>query len=555
MLDDQPARSAGDKLRFARTIEVIRRQVLERPSVEPFTVGLFGRWGSGKSSLLAMLEEELEAQNRDARARHCEVHPIQLARHPPEFVPPWIVVRFSPWVYREETSLLLALLATLAKKRKGFAKFVRALARFVPNVVETAGKMGVKGVETYGVPLLSFLESLRKRGEAPKDLVKQIEEQVGGLTDPSNPLTGLSRFIWLNAHVDAVSRKCRLVFLIDDLDRCHDPNQIVGLLEQINLFLHLPRCLFFIAADRGQIVKAIEARFRGEGERYLEKFVQLAIDLPQPDRKHLLELLPEGIASSDRACMARIGEVLGHNPRKLKLLWNRAQSCLALARAEMQGVTGFSHTPELPLMARCLLVQEAGLFQRNPYMALALEAVLRDAYAIEAERREHFDALLKAGEPLTADSTERADPIDPWRERLRRRLTIYLWQDRDTRFGSSRVFALYLKATGAAFSVTRAWLEERLYDREKDFAFLALADEDLSGAQLCGARFRECDFERADLSDADLGNAHFERCRFAGALLDNARFGGVGFTACEGLDKLDTAPETYRRLADLLTKP
>lgn len=544
LLDDQPARRAGDKLGFSQTLEVIRRQVLERPSDDPFTVGLFGRWGSGKSSLLAMLAEELESQNREDQEKHHQTYPIRVARHPPEFVPRWIVVRFSPWVYSDE-ALLLALLATVGKERKRFAKFVKALVQSGPKLVKTMGKMGAKAAETYGVPLLSFLESLRKRGEGAKDLVKQIEEEVRALTDPPKPLI---------AHVDAGSRQSRLVFLIDDLDRCHDPNQIVGLLEQIKLFLHLPRCLFFIAADRGQIVKAIEACFPGEGERYLEKFVQLAIDLPQPELKHLLELLPEGTSTDDRACMARAAEVLGHNPRKLKLLWNRAQTGLALARTAMQDVTGFTYTPELPLMARWLLLQEAGLYQRNPYTVLALEAVLSEPSGDERDRRLWFESLLRAGEPLTADFAERAGPIDPWRERMRQRLAAHLWQDRETRFGSARVFALYLKATGAAFPVTRAWLEEQIYSGAKELPFLALADEDLSGAQLRDAHFSDCDFERADLSHTQLGTAHFERCRFAGACLDDARLEGVRFTACEGLDKLNTSPDTYQRLAEILTQ-
>lgn len=341
----------------------------------------------------------------------------------------------------------------------------------------------------------------------------------------------------------------RLVFLIDDLDRCHDPAQIVGLLEQIKLFLHLPRCLFFLAADRGQIIQAIESRFPGEGRRYLDKFVQLGLDLPQAECWEVAGVLPEeGIAPEDRAYLRRVAEVLAHNPRRLKTLWNRARLGLDTIREEMQEVTGFTHAPSLPLMLRWLLMQEAGLFQANPYLALALQAVLRDDE--RPSQREEFEALLAAG-----DSAAPLEDADPWRQWFRQRLRVFLWQDRDTHYESARVFALYLKASGAAYSVTRAWLEEEIYAGRREFAFLSLADEDLAGAHLRGAAFRQCDFTRANLDGADLREVRFEACRMEECRLDACRLEGVQFKDCIKIESVKSQSKTYEKLTDILSRP
>ncbi|MGH2671251.1 MAG: P-loop NTPase fold protein, partial [bacterium] len=112
VLDDQAAGRAADKLGFQRYVEAIDEKVFKREETAPFVVGVYGRWGSGKSSLLAMLKEWLEeAVRRDA----------------------WEVVEFSPWMYRQEQSLLLPLLATLAKKRPVFQKIVSEIANAGPG--------------------------------------------------------------------------------------------------------------------------------------------------------------------------------------------------------------------------------------------------------------------------------------------------------------------------------------------------------------------------------------------------------------------------------------
>ncbi|HYE34769.1 P-loop NTPase fold protein [Methylocaldum sp.] len=567
LLDDQPIGRTGDKLRFDRALAVIERLVLTRRAPEgspeaPFVVGLFGRWGSGKSSLLKILAERLEEENEQAKEQHPSARWSLLRRvlpnalrkrlgflaDPLAFSPPWIVVEFSPWHYRHLPSLLVPLLAALAKKQPRLWIAIRKMAGMNTGwMAKLIGWMTSKGgctPETFvaaqtALPVLALLQSLNEKAKKDRD-AKDLAEQIA------------------DAVKEITKGKTRLVFLIDDLDRCHEPKQIVGLLEQIKLFLHLDNCLFFIAADRGQIVKAIETQFPGEGERYLEKFVQLAIELPQPDSRHLLDLLPDA-SLEDKACLERASEILGHNPRKLKALWNRAHACLALMREDLQGVTGFSHAPTLPLMVRWLLLQEAGLFRNNPYALLELESVLNGRHGSEAERRQAFNEKLQAHAPpaarrKNAKGDHTMAQTDPATNRLRERLAIHLWHARDTHFGKPGVLSLYLKAAGAAHTTTRQWLEEQVYAGATQFAALDLGWADLRDARLGAAIFEDCDFSGADLSGSDLSHASFARCGFAGAKLDRCVSENTRWTDCTGLHALDTDPETYEKLADLFVR-
>ncbi len=281
VLDDQAAGRAADKLGFERYLKAIDEKVFRREETAPFVVGVYGRWGSGKSSLLAMLKERLEE---------------------PELRDGWDVVEFSPWLYRQERSLLLPLLATLAKRRPMFQKIFSEIANAGPGLVRMLAKMGFEAAAN-GLPLLTFLKDLRDKKEKARDLVEKIQDGVKQITG---------------------DRK-RLVFLIDDLDRCHDPAQIVGLLEQIKLFLHLDRCLFFIAADREQIIRAIDQQFRDQRREYLDKFVQLAFELP-PHASHRLPNLPALTDPWLRNYFQRLAEVLDGNPRRVNRSGTRRSS-------------------------------------------------------------------------------------------------------------------------------------------------------------------------------------------------------------------------------------
>jgi len=73
----------------------------------------------------------------------------------------WRVVQFSPWMYRHEKTLLLPLLATLAKSDSAFKGLVRDVLALSPALVETVKYLGLESAQA-GLPLLTFLSSIRK---------------------------------------------------------------------------------------------------------------------------------------------------------------------------------------------------------------------------------------------------------------------------------------------------------------------------------------------------------------------------------------------------------
>ncbi|MER0216192.1 MAG: hypothetical protein DU481_08365 [Nitrosomonas sp.] len=502
LLGDQPARIDSDCLYFQRYLTALETAVLNRDDHAPFVTGIFGQWGSGKSTLLGMLENRLNELNVDT------------ANDPSK----WVIIKFSPWLYSQEESLLVPLLALLAQQENAFKPLIKKMTetsmRFLKRTSATLD------FDRLGMPLKISLNNLAEKNSDNRFFHEEIA-----------------------AAIKTITGKKRLVFLIDDLDRCHDPAQIVHLLEQIKLFLHLDGCLFFIAADRKQVVDAIDKTFPGSGAAYLEKFVQLAFDLPPHHSEDLVRMLPSADAETLRAYRP-LCEVLGNNPRKLKLIWNEAVLRMAILKEELHtNPQTRQHTPDLNLLLRWLLIRNRGELAKNPYRYLEFERRKKTADAAALEQlREEFIRRLQF-----------KDKKGQWRSDEDQRLAVFLWNrlDQDG-FHHPAILTLYARASGTDTYFSRNLLENACFTggneaqfNERDFNYA-----DLSGGYYPGAVFNHCDFTGADFRHSILNGAQFADCDLSGVCFDQAELSGITWENCRGLNALDTEPILYEQIID-----
>lgn len=275
LFDDNP--TTTDRLGFS-TLVGVTVEALTRPNLDPVCVGVTGRWGAGKSSIVQQVELALGEQD--------DV----------------LVVYVEPWAFDPNTdpkAHLIGDVLNAISERVGdiddeqdpFKSRLRKLAKRVRWA--RAVRLAATTALTAQLPSVDKLADLF--GPSDDDLIE--EPSIDGFRDEFAELMS----------DDRLSDLARVVVVVDDLDRCLN-DTVVDVLEAIKLFLSVPKMAFLVAADETAVRSAIASRYGDApaavelAERYLDKIVQIPIRVPVLDRiaieAYVLQLLVTGGTSS-----------------------------------------------------------------------------------------------------------------------------------------------------------------------------------------------------------------------------------------------------------------
>ncbi len=263
---DEP--SAVDLLAFAAVAETVVDAILD-DALDPVALGVSGAWGSGKTTVLRLVEIAVSGPPKEGEGKVVAVP-----------TDPW---RYDPTVGAKE-SLIAGVLDALQKEiidTRGPSAEALGLLRRLARRVDWAKaiKVAAKASLAFQLPSLDDIT----------DLVR-TEPDGDAESEPRGLEAFREEFSTLMASED-LGHVRRVVVLVDDLDRCL-PDTVVETLETIRLFLAVPKMAFVIAADEERVAEAIRQRYPGgSGEDpeepaklYLHKIVQTTIPLPSLSR-------------------------------------------------------------------------------------------------------------------------------------------------------------------------------------------------------------------------------------------------------------------------------
>lgn len=255
-----------------------------------YTIGLYGPWGSGKSSLLSALASSLRKGSGD--------------KNPP------IVVEFDAWRYESSGQLLLPLLLTIKNKieEKSSQHDWKAALYKMANVVKSF-EISFFGAVTLG-----------------------SNGNVGGGSSSENYLMPFESLRGLS---NSLESEQRIVVLVDDLDRCA-PERVVDVLEAIHILTDVTGFVFVMALDYEYLTAAIDAKYKNQNidaDRYIEKIVQVPFHIPRMSEvgDHIDDMIPNwkklrkedwlsGVTEKKLAPILEYG--MRSNPRQVKRLIN-----------------------------------------------------------------------------------------------------------------------------------------------------------------------------------------------------------------------------------------
>ena len=281
-------------------------ELLKENRKRALTVGIHGDWGAGKSSILKMIETDLESDKDVA------------------------VLWFNGWTFEgfddAKTVLIENTITELCRQRSTVGKVKEKAKKLLKRVnwLKIAKRSsGFAFNIMTGLPAPDQIEmalgALRSLGQNAvninaSDVPGKLDE-IAGFLKPAEDANNLPDTIheFREDFQDLLeeAKIKQLVVLIDDLDRCL-PTTAVQTLEAIRLFLFVPKSAFVIGADETMIEYAVRQHFPDlpvtssplpYARNYLEKLIQVPFRIPalgaQETRTYVTLLLVQSIVGED----------------------------------------------------------------------------------------------------------------------------------------------------------------------------------------------------------------------------------------------------------------
>ncbi|WP_246275595.1 KAP family NTPase [Brasilonema bromeliae] len=244
--DDLFIEPEKDRLGYAPFAKHLADSICKMTVTEGFVIAVYGSWGSGKSTLLNFV-----------------VH--YLKQKPDEEQP--IIVPFSAWLFTGNQDItrrffdqLHSVLTSVMYVPKGLRERIAGFAKVISEIPLPYAQAG-KAVATL------FNDQQKEASE----LKEEVENTV-------------------------VQQQRRIVVAIDDIDRLptEDIKQLFRIFKAIPNFTNVVYLLVF---DKEVVNKALSDTQEKSPEAYLEKSIQVAFELPNPDKTSLRRLLFEKLDS------------------------------------------------------------------------------------------------------------------------------------------------------------------------------------------------------------------------------------------------------------------
>jgi len=287
----------------------------------PITIALQGEWGSGKTSLMNSIHDDLCIKDQSTLDK------------------PFYGIWINTWQY-----------SLMKSPEESILRIVEGIISQVLQTLSDSTDKSEKGKKISG-----YLLKLARGGG--KFLAKQFVDKAGGNPDYIDDLFGgtnsneaeiselKNEIHSLISEVITKSNKKGYIFFIDDLDRI-DPPIAVQILELLKNIFDLDNCVFVLAIDYDVVIKGLEPKFgklNANNEREFRSFFDKIIQMPfsMPVSNYVIDkFLEDKLIDIDyftkvelnkedlnkNKLLSKVKDVslwtVGSNPRSLKRLIN-----------------------------------------------------------------------------------------------------------------------------------------------------------------------------------------------------------------------------------------
>lgn len=251
-----------DKLKRKDFASQLAKSIANFEHNENFIIGLYGSWGSGKTSLINMV------------CHYIENEATSISADPSS--PPPIIIKFNPWNFTSTDQLITQFFNQLQSKikkcnNKVLNSLCEALTKYHIGLIAT-------DILTMKFPTLN--------GIANKHIKNFNEEQ--------NDLFTLKQKVEQALSADNCPK---ILVIIDDMDRvCNDEIKLI--FKLVKSIADFPNMIYLLSFDKHIISSAIEDGQKRNGDEYLEKIIQVPFEIPMFTDKQIHTIFKDSLEKS-----------------------------------------------------------------------------------------------------------------------------------------------------------------------------------------------------------------------------------------------------------------
>jgi predicted KAP-like P-loop ATPase len=269
---NDPSKDKFGRDEFSKRIAEI---LINKQTPDHLTVGIYGKWGEGKTTLVNFVKFYLERDYKDQA----------------------VYIDFNPWRYKDEEQLLNSFFKQfaqgvthklgqsgkkIAKTLLAYSGLIVALAEPVTGLTMFASMGGIDKVKDYAGKAKNFISdndfspaisSLEKSLEDSESLEKQKER--------------------ISEQLKKTGKK--YIVFIDDIDRL-DNREIQILFSLLKVTADFDNVIYVLSFDPEIVSIALEKTYSESGLNFLEKIVQVPLHLPKARQTDIFnDLLYPGV--------------------------------------------------------------------------------------------------------------------------------------------------------------------------------------------------------------------------------------------------------------------
>jgi len=277
--NDEP--TSEDKLNRSQYATAFAR--LSETCDTPLVIGLYATWGVGKTSLMKQIEKKLDPKKTR-------------------------VIWFNLWEHQFAENPVVAMAHVLAdslnqkKKERGKKLLTVIASAFGSRLLQFT--TGLKVLEILKLGQIYEEERFQSR-----EACLRLREHFKNLVEDVKNDEGVPK---------------RLVFFIDDLDRCM-PEEALKLLEALKQYLNIEGCIYFLGVDRHTLEQGIACRYKDLQVKevdYLDKIIQLPFTVPLIEPTCMDSFIRPLLSEDLQPCSEILVKGLDSNPRQIKRFVN-----------------------------------------------------------------------------------------------------------------------------------------------------------------------------------------------------------------------------------------